>query len=134
MIPQSVPISVEDVRARALAALSSAGQTMLTSMLEAGEWTVAGNELNIRVSASATLIEMSASSEARRLILASVSGALGRPIKLQILPGVVPKPMSIGAAPTNGGSRSRAEQEPVVQRMKEKFGAEIRTIIDYRKK
>jgi len=134
VIPQSVPISVEDVRARALAALSSAGQTMLTSMLEAGEWTVAGNELNIRVSASATLIEMSASSEARRLILASVSGALGRPIKLQILPGVVPKPMSIGAAPTNGGSRSRAEQEPVVQRMKEKFGAEIRTIIDYRKK
>ena len=28
--------------------------------------------------------------------------------------------------------RSRAEQDPIVRRMKEKFGAEIRTIIDYK--
>jgi hypothetical protein len=34
----------------------------------------------------------------------------------------------------NGSARSRAEQDPVVQRMKEKFGAEIRTVIDYREK
>jgi hypothetical protein len=36
-------------------------------------------------------------------------------------------------ASANGG-RNRAEQEPVVRRMKEKFGAEIRTIIDYKEK
>jgi hypothetical protein len=34
----------------------------------------------------------------------------------------------------NGSARSRAEQDPVVQRMQEKFGAEIRTVIDYREK
>jgi len=34
----------------------------------------------------------------------------------------------------NGSARSRAEQDPIVQRMKEKFGAEIRTVIDYREK
>jgi hypothetical protein len=42
-----------------------------------------------------------------------------------------------GAAPAlgaNGSGRGRAEQEPIVQRMREKFGAEIRTIIDYRDK
>jgi hypothetical protein len=32
------------------------------------------------------------------------------------------------------GGRGRAEQDPVVQRMKEKFGAQIRTVIDYREK
>ena len=37
-------------------------------------------------------------------------------------------------ASTNGGGRGRAEQDPVVRRMKEKFGAEIRTIIDYKDK
>jgi hypothetical protein len=34
----------------------------------------------------------------------------------------------------NGSARSRAEQDPIVQRMKERFGAEIRTVIDYREK
>jgi hypothetical protein len=34
----------------------------------------------------------------------------------------------------NGSARSRAEQDPIVQRMQEKFGAEIRTVIDYREK
>jgi hypothetical protein len=33
--------------------------------------------------------------------------------------------------PSNGvGARSRAMSDPVVQRMQEKFGAEIRTVID----
>jgi hypothetical protein len=36
-------------------------------------------------------------------------------------------------APGPGG-RGRAEQDPLVRRMKEKFGAEIRTVIDYREK
>jgi len=35
----------------------------------------------------------------------------------------------------NGVSaRSRAANDPVVQRMQEKFGAEIRTVIDHRDK
>ena len=46
--------------------------------------------------------------------------------------------LSVGTAPsrpaTNGGGRTRAEKDPIVQRMKDKFGAEIRTIIDYRDK
>ena len=40
---------------------------------------------------------------------------------------------SVVSGPKIGG-RSRAEQDPIVQRMREKFGAEIRTVIDYRDK
>jgi hypothetical protein len=36
-------------------------------------------------------------------------------------------------APGPGG-RSRAEQDLVVRRLQEKFGAEIRTVIDYKEK
>jgi hypothetical protein len=128
-------VSLDDVRSAALNALASAGQTMLCSMLEEGEWSIAGNELVIRLSASATLIEMSVGAEAKRIIIASASGALGRPAKLQVLPGATPS-----SAPkpqvnySNGSTRSRAEQEPVVQRLKEKFGAQIRTVIDYKNK
>jgi DNA polymerase III subunit gamma/tau len=121
-----------DVQSAVLSALISAGQAMLASMLESGTWAVNGNELAIQVAASPTLIEMSAGPEARRLILASASGVLGRAIKLQIIPGGTPQPAP--AMPrSNGSGRSRVEQEPVVQRMKEKFGAAIRTVIDYRK-
>jgi hypothetical protein len=45
-----------------------------------------------------------------------------------------PRARSSSAAAANGSARSRAEQDPIVQRMQEKFGAEIRTVIDYREK
>ena len=104
-------------------------------MLDAGEWKVEGSQLIISIAASAALVEMSVNAEAKRLIIASASGAMGRPMKLQIVPGANPVMMPAKSASSfaNGSSRARAEQEPVVQRMKEKFGAEIRTVIDYRK-
>jgi DNA polymerase-3 subunit gamma/tau len=126
----------DDVRSAVLNALDSAGLTMLSSMLAGGEWKIEGNELTIKVAASAALIDMSVSSEGRKIVIAAASGTLGRPMKLQVLPGGVPqasapRPTSSGA---NGSPRGRAEQEPVVRRMMEKFGAEIRTVIDYKQK
>jgi DNA polymerase III subunit gamma/tau len=127
---------LDSVRSAILSALGNAELTMLSSMLEAGEWSVARNELTIKVSASAALIEMYASNEGKRLIVASASGVLGRGVKLQILPGASPllanSRKSVPAP--NGSSRGRAEQEPVVRRMMEKFGAEIRTVIDHKRK
>jgi DNA polymerase-3 subunit gamma/tau len=130
--PASDVAAEDNVRTAVLNALTSGGQQMLASMLESGTWAIKNNELSIQVPASAALIEMSAGSDARRFIIASASGALGRPMKLQLLPGGTPQPAPPRSA-SNGGGRGRAEQEPVVQRMKDKFGAEIRTIIDYRK-
>lgn len=121
-----------EIRNAVLGALTSSGQAMLASMLESGAWNVRSNELAIEVAASSALIEMSAGADARRLIIAAASGVLGRPVKLQITPGRSAPPPA-AKPPSNGSGRSRVEQEPVVRRMKEKFGAEIRTVIDYRK-
>jgi hypothetical protein len=103
-------------------------------MLEGGEWKVEGNELTIKVAASAAVIDMSLGADARKLAIASASSALGRPIKLKVISGAVSQPVTPNAGATNGNGRSRAEQDPIVRRMKETFGAEIRTIIDYREK
>jgi hypothetical protein len=115
-------------------------------MLEAGEWSVQANELVIKISESQTVIDMSVGPEARRLAIASASGVLGRAVKLKIVPGaaVTQNGNDSNGAKRNGasvrsngpavGGRGRAEQDPVVQRMREKFGAEIRTVIDYREK
>ena len=127
--------SLDSVRNVVLNVLGDAGHRMLVSMLETGEWSIEGSELVIKVAASATVIDMSVGTDARRLAIATASGAMGRALKLKVLPGgtVQAAPARPGAT-GNGGGRARAEQDPIVQRMREKFGAEIRTIIDQRDK
>jgi len=111
------------------------GQRMLVSMLESGAWKLEGNELVIQVAASATVIDMSLGADAKRMIIAAASGVLGRPMRLKVLPGGTAQAAPASGRPaSNGSGRGRAEQDPIVRRMQEKFGAEIRTIIDYRDK
>jgi DNA polymerase III subunit gamma/tau len=129
----------ENVRAAVLQSLSDGNQRILASMLEAGEWSVQGNELVIKVGESQTVVDMSLGAEAKRLAITSASGVLGRAIKLKIVPGATVAPQEgkrIGTATRSvgPGGRSRAEQDAVVRRMQEKFSAEIRTVIDYREK
>jgi len=127
--------SLDSVRNAVLNALGDAGHRMLVSLLETGEWQIEGSELVIRVAASATVIDMSVGADARRLAIATASGAMGRAVKLKVLPGGTAQAAPARPAATgNGGGRARAEQDPIVQRMREKFGAEIRTIIDQRDK
>ncbi len=126
------PATAESLRDAVLNALSN--QQMLVSILENAEWTLAGSSLIAKVAASSTMIEMSFTAEARRIASAAASGQAGRPIKMQVESGGPPRASSAPRRASNGSARSRAEQDPIVQRMKEKFGAEIRTVIDYREK
>ncbi len=117
------------------AVLSALGnQPMLVSILENAEWILAGNLLTAKVAASSTMIEMSFTAEARRISSAAASGAAGKPIKIQVEPGGSAQPAAAPRRAPNGSARSRAEKDPIVQRMQERFGAEIRTVIDYREK
>jgi DNA polymerase-3 subunit gamma/tau len=124
----------DDLRRAVLNALTEAGQRMVASMLETGEWTVEGGEVIVKVAASATVIDMSFGTDARRIFMATASGVLGRPMKAKVLPGGTAQAVKGSPASNGGGGRARAEQDPIVQKMKEKFGAEIRTIIDYKEK
>ncbi|MGA7514832.1 MAG: hypothetical protein WBW46_18195, partial [Candidatus Sulfotelmatobacter sp.] len=135
--------AIERLRAAVLQALGDGRQRILVSMLEAGEWTVEGNEVVIKVSESQTVVEMSLGADSRRLAIASASGILGRPVKLKVVPGATVATVeektngtAIKSGGTNSGvgGRSRAEQDAVVRRLREKFGAEIRTVIDYKEK
>jgi DNA polymerase III subunit gamma/tau len=138
--PKPATDSVESIRNAVLQALTDGNQPVLVSMLEAGEWAIEGNQVVIRISESQPVVDMSLSAEGRRLAIASASGVLGRAVKLTIVAGatVSARPKDNGAK-SNGASstlsgRGRAEQDAVVRRMQEKFGAEIRTVIDYREK
>jgi len=48
---------------------------------------------------------------------------------------VASKAAPLSARPSNGASgRSRAMSDPIVKRMQEKFGAEIRSVIDHKER
>jgi len=124
----------EALREPVLNALAAGGHQMLVSMLEGGEWQIEGNELVIKVASSPTVIDMTLGADARRLAIATASGVAGRALKLKLVPGNGTANGATNRPSSNGGGRSRAEQDPIVRRMKEKFGAEIRTIIDYKER
>jgi DNA polymerase-3 subunit gamma/tau len=136
--PASEP-QIDRLREAVLHALANGNQHFLVSMLSGGEWCVRGNELVIQLSESQTVVDMSVSNDAKRLAIASASGVLGRAVKFKVVGGANVAPQENkrnGATQTlpGVGGRARAEQDPVVQRMRDKFGAEIRTVIDYRDK
>ncbi len=139
--PESVPEKAQALddlrnalREPVLNALAGGGHQMLVSMLEGGEWQVEGNELVIKVASSATVVDMTLGADARRLAIATASGVAGRALRLKVIPGIAIASTTTNRPSSNGGGRSRAEQDPIVRRMKEKFGAEIRTIIDYKER
>ncbi len=130
----SSEISVEAAREAVLAALEDAGQQMLAHNLEEAEWSVRGVEVCVTVAMSQVLIDVALGAEPKRVIQTALNKATGRPLRFKMVSGGVqltPKPAA--TRPTNGaGARSRAASDPVVQRMQEKFGAEIRTVIDHK--
>jgi DNA polymerase-3 subunit gamma/tau len=131
--PRPADASDDSLRDAVLTALSE--QPMLVSLLETAEWAIEANSLIAKVAASSTMIEMSFTNEARRIATAAASGHAGRPLKVQVVPGGTAQSANAVRRPApNGSARSRAEQDPIVRRMQEKFGAEIRTVIDYREK
>ena len=129
---------IERLQTVVLEALADANQRILASMLSSGEWSVHGNEFVIKVAESQTVVDMSLGAEGKRIAIAAATGVLGSGVKLKVIPGATVRPQEkkngaphLAAGP---GGRGRAEKDPIVRRIQEKFGAQIRTVIDYREK
>jgi DNA polymerase III subunit gamma/tau len=132
--------STDSLRGAVLGALEDANQQMLAHNLETGEWSVRGNEVTVKVSMSQVMCDVAMGDVPRRIVTDALTKAAGRPMKIKMISGgaqFVP-PKATGAAsprPGNGaGARSRAISDPVVQRMQERFGAEIRSVIDHKER
>jgi DNA polymerase-3 subunit gamma/tau len=122
-----------------LSELENAGHKMLASTLESGSIELRDTELVISIPQSAAVVDLMMGSEPKRIANAAAGKSAGRPLKVNVVGGASPKQNGNGAASIrpvrNGaGARSRAAEDPMVRRMQEKFGAEIRTVIDHREK
>ena len=129
--PGTPSANAEGIRSAVMQALEKAGVRLQVFGID-----VNGNELVVQLGVVQSLLASAMSADAQRQVAQAASQAAGRPLKLKL----APKPA--GASPTaptpravsGPGSKSRAAEDPVVKRMQEKFGAQIRTVIDYRDK
>jgi DNA polymerase-3 subunit gamma/tau len=114
------------------------GGDNLASTLAEGAAAIQGNELIITVARPQSVVPFIMNAEQRQIATAAAASAAGRTLKVTIVGGAKPDANGSAAAlvrPRNGASaRSRAADDPIVQRMREKFGAEIRMVIDHREK
>ncbi len=114
------------------------GGDNLASTLAEGIAAFQGNEFVITVARPQSVIPFIMNAEQRQIATAAATSAAGRLLKVTIVGGAKPDTNGSTAAivrPRNGASaRSRAAEDPIIQRMREKFGAEIRTVIDHREK
>ena len=133
---------VASLRDRVVTDIEAAGQHMLAIMLGEGEWGVSGAEVRVKIAKPQSLLEMSFGPDARKAAAAAASAVLRRPAKVVLVSGT---PATNGSGGQNGGrpaaaaapasgNRNRALEDPIVQRVREKFGAEVRTIVDHKNK
>ncbi len=134
--PMESASGIEEIRTAVLDALQSA-HPMAASLLSGGIWKLEGSQPLVQVAASEAVIKMTLGPDPLRTANVAASNAAGRPVKLKVTSGGSANgSRSAGATPRtiNGSGRGRAAEDPIVRRMQEKFGAEIRTIIDLREK
>jgi DNA polymerase-3 subunit gamma/tau len=133
-VAAAVEVSVEHLRQAVLEALEHGGMRSAAALAERGQWSVEGARLLLSVPERAAAVELALHAEARKVAAEAASAAAGRRMKLEV--------SATGAS--NGAStaekraplplRGKPAEDPVVRRMQEKFGAEIRSVIDHRQK
>ena len=131
-------VSPDLLRNAVFAALEDAGQQMLAHNLESGEWTVRGHEVSVKVAMSQVMVDVALGDGPKRIVDDALVKVSGKSMKFKIVSGgtqFAPKPAFPSSRPSNGaGARSRAMSDTVVRRMQEKFGAEIRSVIDHKER
>jgi DNA polymerase-3 subunit gamma/tau len=140
-VPEEVSpeaVTPDLARNAVLGALEDAGQNMLAHNLESGEWMVRGLEISVKVAMSQVMVDVAMGDGPKRIVQDALAKATGKPMKFKMVSGgaqFTPKAAPSSARPSNGaGARSRAMSDPIVQRMQEKFGAEIRSVIDQKER
>jgi DNA polymerase-3 subunit gamma/tau len=134
----AVELTPDLARNAVLVALEDTGQQMLAHNLESGEWSLRGIEVSVKVAMSQVMVDVALGDGPKRIVQDALLKATGKPMKFKLVSGgaqFISKAAPPVARPANGaGARSRAMSDPIVQRMQEKFGAEIRSVIDHKER
>ncbi|MGA3047407.1 MAG: DNA polymerase III subunit gamma/tau [Terracidiphilus sp.] len=134
--PAGIP-SIDSVRHAVVSALETAGHNSAAQLLGTGAWTLDGASLRIEVPGiGKKMLALTVNAAAEKIIRQELQ-RLSAPTRFMIVPGEangsIPSATAPMAAPLAGSVQEAALNHPSVQRAREIFHAEVRSVIDLRK-
>jgi DNA polymerase-3 subunit gamma/tau len=128
-------IDTAAMRTAVSAALTTAGHASAAQLLGSGEWTIDGNNLRIEVALmSKKMLALTVNAAAEKIVKQELQ-RLGGPARFLVVPGAGGGMSSApSSAPLSGSVEEAALANPLVQRAREIFHAEVRSVVDLRQK
>jgi DNA polymerase-3 subunit gamma/tau len=133
--PLAAP-AIESVRHAIGTALVEAGHESAAQLLGTGAWTLEATSLRIEVPrVGKKMLTLTINAAAEKIIRQELQ-RLGSPTRFLIVPGegAASAAAAVAAAPLAGGVQEAAMNNPLVQRAREIFKAEVRSVVDLRQK
>jgi DNA polymerase-3 subunit gamma/tau len=128
--------SADALRQAVAAALDTAGHASAAQLLGAGNWILDAASLRIEVAGMGKkMLSLTVNAAAEKIIRQELQ-RLGAPSRFMVVPGegsAAPVAAQM-AAPVRGSIQEAALENPLVQRAKEIFKAEVRSVVDLREK
>ena len=139
--PETAPLSssptVDALRQGVVAALANGGHSSASQLLGSGHWILDGSNLRIEVAGlGKKMLSLTVNAAAEKIIRQELH-RLGGPARFMVVPGEGAGPVAAGqamASPVAGSIQEEAMKNPLVQRAKEIFNAEVRSVVDLRTK
>jgi DNA polymerase III subunit gamma/tau len=135
--PAAVPAataSAEAVQNAIVSALAEAGHASAATLISTARFTLEATSLRIEVPGiGKKMLALTVNAAAEKLIKQELA-KLGGPSRFMVLPGEGVASTSAVAAPAAGSIQQAALENPMVQRAKEIFNAEVRSVVDLRTK
>ena len=133
-MPGDAP-SVDMLRGAVVQALADGGHSSASQLLGAANWVPDAGNLRIEVAGlGKKMLALTVNAAAEKIIRAELQ-RLGGPGRFMVVPGeggAAGAPVS--AAPLAGSVQEEALKHPLVQKAKEIFNAEVRSVVDLRQK
>jgi len=128
--------SMEAVRHAIGSALVEGGHSSAAQLLGAGTWNLDSASLRIEVAGiGKKMLALTINAAAEKIIRQELQ-RLGAPTRFLVVPGegTASQPAPVAAPPTTGSVQEAALANPLVQRAREIFKAEVRSVVDLRAK
>lgn len=131
---QEMP-AVDSIRQAVVSALAAAGHATASQLLGTGAWKLEGASLRIEVPGlGKKMLALTVNAAAEKIIRQELQ-RLGAPARFMVVPGEGTTAASVAVtAPIAGSVQQAALAHPMVQRAKEIFNAEVRSVVDLRSK
>ena len=127
-------LEVEDVQKAMVAALAQQGHASASKLISTARFTLEATSLRIEVPGiGKKMLALTVNAAAEKIVKQELQ-RLGGPARFMVIPGEGVAATSSVSAPVAGSIQQAALEHPMVQRAKEIFNAEVRSVVDLRTK